>query len=75
MQEALESLETVQRVQVRRCDASGGLGGSGGWLGGCPYGKRGGYSWEVLFEPVVYIDEHNTYGVLLRAFFYLLFFD
>jgi hypothetical protein len=64
VKEALEALETVQKVQVRRCDASGGLGGSGGWLGGCPYGKRGGYAWEVLFEPVFYVDEHNRCGAV-----------
>jgi len=60
VKEALEGLETVPRVQVRRCDEAGGLGGSGGWLGGCPYGKRNGYSWEVIFEPSYYEDEHNT---------------
>ena len=45
---------------MRRCDEAGGLGGSGGWIGGCPYGKRGGYSWEIVFEPSFYEDEHNT---------------
>ena len=60
VQAALEALETVQHVQVRRCDQAGGLGGSGGWLGGCPYGKRNGFEWEVLFEPVYYVNERNT---------------
>ena len=59
---SLEELETIQRVQVRRCDAAGGLGGSGGWVGGCPYGRRGGYTWEVLFEPTYYESELGVDG-------------
>ena len=59
---ALEALESIGRVQVRRCDESGGLGGSGGWVGGCPYGRRGGYSWEVVFDPTYYESELGIDG-------------
>lgn len=57
---ALEALDPIHHVQVRRCDESGGSGGSGGWLGGCPYAKRNGYSWEVVFESSYYENELNT---------------
>ena len=47
---ALESLENVQHVKVRRCDEMGGLGGAGGWLGGCAHADRGALSWLLTFE-------------------------
>lgn len=57
---ALEALDPIHRVQVQRCDESGGSGGTGGWLGGCPYGKRHGYSWRVIFESSYYENEVNS---------------
>jgi hypothetical protein len=62
MEAALEGLETIKKVQVRRCDEAGGLGGAGGWVGGCPYGPRGGYAWHILFEPLHYLDERDAQG-------------
>ena len=46
---------------MRRCDEAGGLGGTGGWVGGCPYGTRGGFSWQVVFEPVWYNDVQHKF--------------
>jgi hypothetical protein len=57
---ALEALDPIHKVQVRRCDESNGNGGSGGWLGGCPYGSRNGFSWEVLFESSYYENQVNS---------------
>lgn len=51
---AIEQLENVENVRVRRCDSRGGTGGTVGWIGSCPYGTRGGYSWRVEFDtPLV----------------------
>lgn len=47
---AIEELENVENVRVRRCDSRGGIGGTIGWIGSCPYGTRGGYSWRVEFD-------------------------
>lgn len=55
----IQILEPIQRVQVRRCDEAGGLGGAGGWTGGCPFGARGGLAWQVVFDGVYYDDDNG----------------
>ena len=69
MKSALEALDTVNVVQVRRCDASflpnRDLTGTGAeaWVGRCPFGHLGGYTWVVEFErPRAEMDE----GVVIK---------
>ena len=64
MKSALEALDTVNVVQVRRCDASflpnkDNTGtGAEAWVGRCPFGHLGGYTWVVEFErPRTEMDE------------------
>ena len=64
MKSAFEALDTVNVVQVRRCDASflpnRDLTGTGAeaWAGRCPFGHLGGYTWVVEFErPRAEADE------------------
>ena len=64
MKSALEALDTVNVVQVRRCDASflpnkDNTGtGAEAWVGRCPFGHLGGYTWVVEFErPRAEMDE------------------
>lgn len=46
VREALEELGVT--VRVRRCDED--RGGPAGWVGGCPFGAYGAYSWRLEFD-------------------------
>ena len=49
---ALEALDTVNVVQVRRCDSAflPHKAGAQAWVGRCPFGHLGGYTWVIEFE-------------------------
>lgn len=51
MKAALEALDNVNVVRVKRCDAAylPGRAGAEGWVGRCPFGHLGGYTWVVEF--------------------------
>ena len=64
---ALEGLENVDAlVHVIRCDGVLGSGGVGGWVGGCPFGAYGAYSWHVEFDTPR--TEATAYDGALREF-------
>ncbi|GMH68130.1 hypothetical protein TrST_g11438 [Triparma strigata] len=46
---ALESLENIQTVEVRRCDEWTTDSGIDGWMGECPYLSVGGYTYRIVF--------------------------
>ena len=57
--EALEKLANVKIFEVRRCDRGGvasgsaSSGGFDGWVYGCPFVDRGGYSWLIVFDVLI----------------------
>ncbi|KAH8047683.1 fibronectin type 3 domain-containing protein [Aureococcus anophagefferens] len=64
---AIEGLENVDAlVHVIRCDGVLGSGGVGGWVGGCPFGAYGAYSWHVEFDTPR--TEATAYDGALREF-------
>ena len=63
MKSALEALDTVNVVQVRRCDAAflPNKPGAEAWVGRCPFGHLGGYTWVVEFERPRTEKDHNWF--------------
>jgi hypothetical protein len=67
VKQELESIRSIGKVEVHRCDEAGSSRGQPLWVGGCPYGDRGGYRWYVLFQDytprstlIAYEEELNA---------------